>query len=80
MLLDKVVKVSQTTRDDYKVMTSNWNVLAKHINHLTTYELLCFIKLEKEESERPHIINRLYSRFSKLRRQSELREVLAPNE
>ena len=64
-------------KKDFESMCSNWSVLQKHINHLTQDELTLFMKLEKENRNRVNILTRLYSRYSKIRREKEMKKLMS---
>lgn len=69
------VKVNGYDKINYKECCSNWKLLSSHIKKFDERELLALIIIEKEQADRPHILQRLYSRFSKLRRNKEVKEL-----
>lgn len=70
-------QIPDYTRKDFAKVCPNWPVLSKHISHLTEQELVKYIKIEKESLNRTHILQRLYSRYSKLRRERETKALLS---
>ena len=65
------VEIEQHDADEYVEKCSNWVNLQSHITELKEKKLLIFIKIEKEGLNRTHILQRMYSRYAKLRRERE---------
>ena len=78
MFLDDVILEEYKPLAPLKRLLSNWVKVADHIYEeecITEGTLLVLLKLEMSSKNRPYMVTRLYSRYSKLRSRRERKEI-----
>ena len=77
MFLDNIILEDYKPLAPLKRLLSNWVKVADRIyeDGITEDTLKVLLKLEMTTKNRPYIVSRLYSRFSKLRSQRERKEI-----
>lgn len=77
MIFNTCMEIQDDDYDECKALCSNYSDLNLHIMSMGEDQLLMCIAVEKNERNRANILNRLYARYSEIRKAYERRELMS---